>query len=277
VLRRPNGSVTDPDQEAAVRGLLQDRYGLPRELEFTLSLVTENEQTGIFVVRRVRGTAGWRQVHTIGGRPPPTWVMRVHPAWREPARVHSDAAVLRLLEQRDYPAPRVVPALDGASVSTLSAASDERTVVVTTYIEGEPTGLAVDGLRALGETLGQLHALSLGPREGQLLEGLLPAGMLPRNELAAVRSWLEGVRERVPAALHDRYQELEAAYWVIYRLAEASSPGVLIHNDCHPWNSVRTAGGPVVLIDWDGSGIGPAVIDVGFALLSADTGGIVGR
>ena len=32
----------------------------------------------------------------------------------------------------------------------------------------------------------------------------------------------------------------------------------------------------MILIDWDGSGIGPAVIDVGFVLLSVDTGGIIG-
>src|SRR5206468_3787034 len=54
------------------------------------------------------------------------------------------------------------------------------------------------------------------------------------------------------------------------------APRVLIHNDCHHWNSVSTPDGRVVLIDWEGAGLGPAVIDLGFAALSVDTSGIVG-
>jgi Ser/Thr protein kinase RdoA (MazF antagonist) len=263
-------------REAAVRGLLGDRYGLPPAVEVTLHRVTENEQTDIFVVRPARARTGRGPVEPTAGPPPLPWVVRVHPTWRRAARTRSDVAALRLLEQRGYPAARVVAALDGAAVSTIGAAGGERTVVVTTYVEGEPTGLRVEGLRALGETLGRLHSLPLDTDDRLWPEGLLPAGMLPRNELAAARAWLEGVRERVPAARQDRFEELEAACRRVDRLSAVALPPVLLHNDCHPWNCVRTAERPVVLIDWDGAGVGPAVIDVGFVLLSADTGGIVG-
>jgi Ser/Thr protein kinase RdoA (MazF antagonist) len=66
---------------------------------------------------------------------------------------------------------------------------------------------------------------------------------------------------------------MEAACHELYRFHDA--PRVLIHNDCHHWNSVSTPDGQVVLIDWEGAGLGPAVIDLGFAALSVDTGGIV--
>ncbi len=46
---------------------------------------------------------------------------------------------------------------------------------------------------------------------------------------------------------------------------------MIIHNNCHPGNAIRTADGKVVLIDWEGAGWGPAVLDVGFLLISCDT------
>ena len=99
--------------------------------------------------------------------------------------------------------------------------------------------------------------------------------MLPDGELAAALSWLDDVRGRVPGALRGRFDALEAACHELNRFADA--PQVLLHNDCHPWNSVVTPDGSVVLIDWEGAGLGPAVIDLGFAALSVATGGIVDR
>jgi Ser/Thr protein kinase RdoA (MazF antagonist) len=47
---------------------------------------------------------------------------------------------------------------------------------------------------------------------------------------------------------------------------------VLLHGDAHPSNSLLTSSGEVALIDWDSSGPGPAVIDLGFLAVSCDTG-----
>ena len=38
-----------------------------------------------------------------------------------------------------------------------------------------------------------------------------------------------------------------------------------------PGNAVRRADGEVVLIDWDGAGLGAAMLDLGFLLITADT------
>ena len=78
----------------------------------------------------------------------------------------------------------------------------------------------------------------------------------------------------MPPRLRLRYGELEAACQSLHRFE--AGPRVLLHNDCHPWNSVRTPDGRVVLVDWEGAGLGPATVDLGFVALSADTGGLVG-
>ena len=47
-------------------------------------------------------------------------------------------------------------------------------------------------------------------------------------------------------------------------------PTTLIHNDCHPANALVTAPGHVILFDWEGAGMGPALLDVGFLLVNCD-------
>lgn len=92
--------------------------------------------------------------------------------------------------------------------------------------------------------------------------------------MAYALSELATVAGRVPAQHLAQYERLEVACHSIDSCQDL--PTVFLHGDCHPWNSVRTPEGDVVLIDWDSAGPGPAVIDVGFLLLSCDTGGIVG-
>jgi Ser/Thr protein kinase RdoA (MazF antagonist) len=48
----------------------------------------------------------------------------------------------------------------------------------------------------------------------------------------------------------------------------AGLPHALSHNDCHLANALRTPGGRVVLIDWDGAGQWPRVAALGLLLYS---------
>ena len=49
-------------------------------------------------------------------------------------------------------------------------------------------------------------------------------------------------------------------------LAWPNLPLALLHTDCNPQNAVRTADGQMVFIDWDGIGVGPAILDLGYLL-----------
>lgn len=210
---------------------------------------------------------GGKHLYRVERAGQPSWLLHVAPPLADPATFHREAAVLALLERQAYPAPRVVPAFDGASVTECGRCP----VLVTTFIDGEPTGFSPADLGRLGATLGHLHALPL-PTPASAAPGaptaISPARMLPRTELAAARSWLEEVRGAVPPGYRARYDQLEEVCQTLDLLDDL--PTVLIHNDCHPGNSIRTPNGRVVLIDWEGAGRGAAIIDVGFLLVSCE-------
>jgi Ser/Thr protein kinase RdoA (MazF antagonist) len=210
---------------------------------------------------------GGKRLYRVERADRPAWLLHAAPPLASPAAFRRDALVLALLERQAYPAPRVVPTLDGAAVAECL----QRPVLVTTFIEGEPTVSSAPDLGRLGETLGLLHTLPLvAPTSAEPGAPITipPARMLPRSELAAARSWLDEVRDVVPRPIGARHDRLEAACRAFDPLE--GLPTVLIHNDCHPGNSIRTPDGRVVLIDWEGAGCGSAVIDVGFLLASCE-------
>jgi Ser/Thr protein kinase RdoA (MazF antagonist) len=204
------------------------------------------------------------RVERVGRHP---WLLRAAPSQASSDAFRQDAAVLALLERQAYPAPRVVPTLDGAAVTEWR----QHPIFVTTFIEGEPTDFSPGSLGRLGATLGQLHALPLPAptsEESAVSAAIPTARMRPRPELAAARSWLSEVRDVLPHAYRARHDRLEAACDTLDLLEDL--PTTLIHNDCHPDNSLRTPDGRVVLIDWEGAGRGPAIIDIGFLLVSCE-------
>ena len=177
----------------------------------------------------------------------PPWLVRIGAATTAPDTYAADAATLVFLEQHRYPAPRVVPAADGA----VALMHEGRPVLITTFVTGEPILATPTTLQALGQTLGRLHALPPVSASDNL-PPLRPAGMLPASELAFAGAQLDAIRSITPKELRPRFAVLEAACHDRDWYAEL--PPVLIHNDCHPGNSGCTETGEVVLIDWEGAG-----------------------
>jgi len=197
----------------------------------------------------------------------PPWLLRAAPPGADPAAFAGDAAVLAFLARHTYPAPRLVPTIHGAAVATWGP----RPVLVTSFLAGEPLDLAPASLGRLGALLGRLHALPLPAPEVERRGGSVaipPARILPRPELAAARAWLAEVRDAVPRAYRARHALLDAACQTLDPLEDL--PPVLLHNDGHPGNGLRTPGGGAALIDWAGAGRGPAIVDVGFLLVSGE-------
>jgi Ser/Thr protein kinase RdoA (MazF antagonist) len=237
------------DDLRSLTALLEHRYGVD---DLALRPLFRAEAPRIY------------QAETRGGA---RWTVRVGPLGAGRAGLLRDAATLTFLEQHGYPAPRVVRAADASTVTVW----DERPILVTTFIQGEPTDFSPATLGRLGATLGRLHALPTpSPLHSpvQRPAALPPALMLPKPEIAAALSWLAEARERLPRRLWMRCDRLEAACRAIDACEDL--PQVAVHNDCHPGNSVRTEDGAVVLIDWEGAGLGPAVIDIGFLLVSCE-------
>jgi thiamine kinase-like enzyme len=51
-------------------------------------------------------------------------------------------------------------------------------------------------------------------------------------------------------------------------LAWPNLPATILHTDCWANNAIRTPVGQMVLIDWDGAGLGPAILDLGYLLVA---------
>jgi Ser/Thr protein kinase RdoA (MazF antagonist) len=230
------------------------------ELPMLTDLVIRYYGTQAVSLQPLDSESGKRMYRVERSREQP-WVLRAYPPESED-NIQALVTVLAFLEQHEYPAERLVRAEDGSFIVT----HDGWRLLVTTFVEGSTVDYAPPTLRLLGATLGRLHAL----RSITTTPAALPlAQMRPVNEISWALSQITGVKAQVPKHLYARYDTLVAALHSI-RLGE-ELPRVVIHNDCHPGNAVRTTAEQVVLIDWEGAGLGPAVLDVGFLLSSCET------
>jgi Ser/Thr protein kinase RdoA (MazF antagonist) len=185
------------------------------------------------------------------------WVLRLFAADDESALQLAD--VLSFLEQQGYSAEQLVHAVNG----DVLVRYEDNLLLMTHFIEGSPIDYSPSTLYLLGKVLGKLHTLNTV----NALE-LPKAEMLPAPELSYALSELAKVAEEVPELLQKHYDVLVNAIYGVNRCENA--PVTIIHNDCHPANAILTSSKQVKLIDWYGAGLGPAVIDVGFLLVSCE-------
>ncbi len=221
---------------------LRDRYGIDPAAATKLSV----HKTYVFRIDRNDGEP---------------WIARAFPPARPRAGVEGDAAILRFLERRDYPAERL--AVDDA-VSDF----DGSAVLVTRFVEGVPLPDGAEKFAIMGDLLGRLHALPLdqsvrrpGGASGEdpRREGA------PRQDLLATLAFLDAVDTKVAAAHRQRFEQIrDQVYSADYGqgLPEALLHGNLLHAPDH---AVVSAQGPVA-INWKSSGRGPRLADFAYLM-----------
>ncbi len=199
-------------------------------------------------------------VYRVGRRDGPDWVARVFAADRPIAAAEGDAALLRRLEQGEFPAERC------AAQEPVSA-HEGQGVLVTRYLEGT----RADGSRRtcgqLGNLLGRLHTLpSDRVRDGGGWHHLVHQGS-PADEIAAARSLLDAAAPGLPA---DQRPLLAALRAELDRADGcADLPQALIHPDFVPANTIAGPDGGLALVDWTGAGRGPRLYPLAFLLWAA--------
>jgi len=113
----------------------------------------------------------------------------VFPAERPIDLVQGDAEILRFLEDNGFPAER-------CANSDPVTAPRGRGVFATDYLEGVMPERSEQTLYSLGATFGRLNTLPAGSgrvlREAGSLHHYSHIEGLPRNEIAAATSWLDG-------------------------------------------------------------------------------------
>ena len=229
------------ENESFLRALLADHYAIREASLHATSGGSEADRSVLIV----------RQSHDQK-------IMRVFPPENTRSNPAALAQVLNLLAEADYPAERIIPALDGTAVVEV----DGWRAVLTTFIEGTPTDELDSEFYSLGATLGWLHALftpeELLARNVPIAERSLDA------EMGMARADLLAVPRPDQFDLAAFYDELLAAIDATDRCHDL--PYTLIHNDFQPGNILRTPDGSLGVIDWDGSGRSPAIVDLGYLI-----------
>jgi Ser/Thr protein kinase RdoA (MazF antagonist) len=191
------------------------------------------------------------------------WVARVFGPERPVADVEADAALLRRLEERGFPAERC--AHERAVTSC-----EGRGVLVTGFIPPAPALRPGRPAAILGALLGALHANpGTGLREGGAWHHLSFTGG-PRAEIDAASALLDDALERVGVRelpLYDRLRdEVEAC-------DDCSDlPHAFVHPDFVQANALPTPDERLMIVDWTGAGRGPRLWSLGFLLFAAGVG-----
>jgi Ser/Thr protein kinase RdoA (MazF antagonist) len=179
------------------------------------------------------------------------------------------AAVLDYLHKHAFFAPRVKWTRDGG----LLASYEGWTALLVSFLEGEVADFAPESLELLGSLAGSLHTLSHNVL-AEAEQAWLPQSRLrPTQPASLAIDNLVRALPHVPTMLR---QFCEDSIVALQRVQQAQQvgrlPEALLHGDCWPRNAVRTPEGGMALIDWDGAGIGPALLDVGYLLLACHLG-----
>jgi Ser/Thr protein kinase RdoA (MazF antagonist) len=174
----------------------------------------------------------------------------------------SRAATLDCLEAAGYPAPRVVRTRSGDPVGM----DGVWLTLATSFVEGAFIRPSLAQLRMLGAALGRLHALDLVVDVAA--GGAGRASWYPEAAIPATLDRLDAVGALVP----DDWQSLYTQFGRTARAVQQSLgelPRGVVHGDARPGNAVQTGPDTVTLIDWETSGLGLPVLDLGNCLIES--------
>ena len=176
----------------------------------------------------------------------------------------SQVALLAYLEQQAYPAPRVLHTISGTSL----AFYENWMTLMVSYIEGELADFSSEHLTLLGARLGMLHTHS------EQIANSTNSFAFPTSRLHPRQLPTQAAFSSKDVQLPSEIQKLyKASATTLGTLQQATLlPITLLHGDCWPHNAVISRQEEITLIDWDCAGLGPAILDVGYLLLTCHLG-----
>ncbi len=163
------------------------------------------------------------------------------------------ATMLAWLADRDFPAPRPVRTRSGELIGV----TGQWLSWAMSFVPGSISTPTTAQLQRLGESLGQLHGL---PADGI---GLAPTHPELAGPVALAR--LSAVASLVPDAWRGLTEAFQEAISSV-RVSANAARETVVHGDPRTRNAVQRPDGSLTLIDWEMSGRGLAVLDLGHCL-----------
>jgi Ser/Thr protein kinase RdoA (MazF antagonist) len=136
---------------------------------------------------------------------------------------------------------------------------------MVTFVEGAMAKNTLENWGRLGAMLGQLHSLDVAgamavtpPVQGSRFQ--------PGGAISDLLERLRAIAGQVPAELQTLY---DVCVDICHRVDRwRHGPTAILHTDCWLNNAIQTPQGELVMVDWDGAGLGPAVLDIGYLLVA---------
>lgn len=168
-------------------------------------------------------------------------------------KLESDITVLKFLEEKEFPAPKVIQSLKSQNIFTYGI----QTGFVTSFIEGKHPILNNQTIEKTAILIAKLHSLKISPN-------------IP------ISTWNISEGNKLVAQNIQQLSSQKIEHWdeIIPQLTEAfkqlpdltNLPPVLIHTDIGINNTIESSNGTLTFIDWDDAGVGQSVIDIGNVL-----------
>src|SRR5215469_13211664 len=173
------------------------------------------------------------------------------------------ARTLAVLADAAYAAPRPVRTRTGELVGV----AGPWLTWATTYVPGAVMTPTVGQLRQMGAALGHLHSVAALRGGDRIGDG--PPGLASRHPAVAVPASLarlDRVESRLPPAWRSLHGECRSVLTAVARASGTVLESV-VHSDVRARNAVQSSPSAVTFVDWETSGLGLAVVDLGNALL----------
>jgi Ser/Thr protein kinase RdoA (MazF antagonist) len=185
------------------------------------------------------------------------WVLRLYRLPDIVAPLTATAGLLQWLEQQGYPAPVVLPALDGQLVGMFG----DWAALVLSYVDGTMLDTQPFGLQRLAATLAHLHSLPLPATHPFAVSRCHPDTLEPTvRQLAAYGARLPSTHQSLAEQLREAAARLQG---------QLSPARCIAHGDFWFRNAIQTPSGDVVLIDWDRAGVGHPLLEFAYLLFSS--------
>ncbi len=166
-------------------------------------------------------------------------------SWKKPANLERDLVVYEFLNQKSFP-----------NISTLlKTRTDERFVALgekllylIAYVEGEHPAQITQTYAELGKITSALHSIKDFPFETDYRPATAVPDLIANSSQFIFQDEYCGILKSIRS-----FKDL---------------PLVPIHTEITPGNVIQQSDGKIIVIDWDEAGLGPAVLDLGVALIN---------